>query len=212
LWRHERLNRCAALETLTMLADEPITQLWLNQVCQHDETASRLLVERLYPLVFRIAMAHRPRQMAEEDLCQEVFMSVFANLEQYGGKVPFEHWVSRIAVNTCIDQLRRQRARPELRYADLSEEESQCLQAMVSDQAAPSPEQSAATSELVDKLLDGLSPEDRLLIQWLELEDRTVNEVAVLTGWSKALVRVRAFRARLRMKKTLERILEHEKL
>jgi RNA polymerase sigma-70 factor (ECF subfamily) len=195
-----------------MLADEPITQNWLRQVCQHDEEAARLLVERLYPIVFRIVTAHRPRQMAEEDLCQEVFMSVFANLEQYGGKVPFEHWVSRIAVNTCIDQLRRQRARPELRYADLSEEEVLCLESTLADQAESSPEQSAATRELVDKLLDDLDPSDRLLIKWLELEDRTVKEVAELTGWSQALVKVRAFRARHRMRKTLERILKQENL
>jgi RNA polymerase sigma-70 factor (ECF subfamily) len=45
--------------------------------------------------------------MAVEDLCQEVFMSLFADLDRFRGEVPFEHWVSRIAVHTCIDHLRR---------------------------------------------------------------------------------------------------------
>ncbi len=184
----------------------------LEGVRRRDQRAARELVERLYPLVRKIVGAHRPRQMAEEDLCQEVFMSVFSDLEQYRGAVPFEHWVSRVAVHTCIDQLRRQRARPEIRWADLSEAEAESLQAMVADQAEPSPEHVTATRELVGKLLDGLDPQDRLVIQWMELEDRTVNEVAVLTGWSKTLVKVRAFRARRKMRKTLDRVLEQEKL
>jgi len=113
----------------------------LDGVRRRDEAASRLLVERLYPLVLKLVRAHRPQQMAEEDLCQEVFMSVFASLEQYRGAVPFEHSVSRVAVNTCIDQLRRQRVRPEIRWADMSEEEAESLQAMVADQSEPSPDQ-----------------------------------------------------------------------
>ena len=184
----------------------------LDGVRQRDQAAARDLVERLYPLVRKIVGAHRPRQMAEEDLCQEVFLSVFADLEQYRGAVPFEHWVSRVAVHTCIDHLRRQRARPEIRWADLSEAEAESLQAMLADQAEPSPEHVTATRELVGKLLDGLDPQDRLVIQWMELEERSVNEVAVLTGWSKTLVKVRAFRARRKMRKALERILEQEKL
>lgn len=183
----------------------------LDAVRRRDQAATRDLVERLFPLVRRIVCAHRPRQMAEEDLCQEVFMSVFADLEQYRGAVPFEHWVSRVAVHTCIDQLRRQRARPEIRWADLSEEEAESLQAMVADESEPSAEHVTATRELVSTLLDGLDPQDRLVIQWMELEERSVNEVAALTGWSKTLVKVRAFRARRKMRKALERILEQEK-
>jgi RNA polymerase sigma-70 factor (ECF subfamily) len=107
--------------------------------------------------------------------------------------------------------LRRQRARPELRWADLSREEAEALQAMAADQSEPSAEYALANRELVAKLLEALDPKDRLLIQWLELEDRPVNEVAALTGWSKTLVKVRAFRARRKMRQTLDRILEQEK-
>lgn len=190
---------------------EPVSREWIDQVRQHDEPATRRLVERLYPLVLKIVRAHRPQRMAEEDLCQEAFMSVFADLDQFRGDVPFEHWVSRVAVHTCIDQLRRHRVRPEIRWADLSEAEAESLQAMLADQSEPSPEHVVATRELVGRLLDGLAPQDRLVIQWMELEERSVNEVAMLTGWSKTLVKVRAFRARRKMRKTLERILEQEK-
>jgi len=195
-----------------MQALDEISPRWLEQVRQRDESATRQLVERLYPLVVKIVRAHRPRQMAEEDLCQEVFMSVFEDLDQYRGAVPFEHWVSRVAVHTCIDQLRRHRARPEIRWADLSEEEAEALQALVADAAEPSAAQAAATRDLLGKLLDGLAPHDRLVIQWLELEDRSVSEVRALTGWSSTLVKVRAFRARRKMRAALEKLLASENL
>lgn len=189
---------------------EPISPEWLQRVRAHDEAASRTLVERLFPLVQKIVRAHRPRRMAEEDLCQEVFMSLFASLEQYRGTVPFEHWVSRVAVNTCIDHLRRQRARPELRWADLSPAEAGALENLLTRDEAPKPGDTLAATDLVSRLLDALAPEDRLIIQWLELEGRSVKEVCTLTGWSSPLVKVRAFRARHKLRRALARILPHD--
>src|SRR5947208_8435991 len=90
-----------------------------------DDNAARELIRQLYPLVAKIVRGYRPRRAAEEDLAQMIFVKVFQNLAQYSGKVPISHWVSRIAVNTCRNQLMAEKARPELRHADLSEERSE---------------------------------------------------------------------------------------
>src|SRR5260221_7518316 len=90
---------------------------------RHDDAAARELVRRLYPLVAKMVRSHRPRRTSEEDLCQMIFIKVFQKLSQFSGKVPLEHWVSRIAVNTCLTQIESEKVRPELRHADLSEEE-----------------------------------------------------------------------------------------
>ena len=102
-------------------------QACLERVRQQDDEAARQLFHHLYPLVIKVVRSHLPRRMSEEDLIQTVFMKVFANLGQYSGKAPLEHWVSRIAVNTCIKALRAEKVRPELRWADLGEEESEVL-------------------------------------------------------------------------------------
>ena len=99
-----------------------------------DQAASRQLVEQLYPQVIRIVRSHLPRRVAEEDLSQEIFLKMFTRLDQYQGAVPFPHWVSRIAVTTCIDQLRAQKRRPEFRWADLPEEQANMLDNVVTDQ------------------------------------------------------------------------------
>src|ERR1043166_8811279 len=90
---------------------------------RNDDEAAPELVRRLYPLVAKMVRAHRPRRTSEEDLCQMIFIKVFQKLSQFSGKVPLEHWVSRIAVNTCLSQIEWEKIRPELRHADLSVEE-----------------------------------------------------------------------------------------
>src|SRR5688500_18768466 len=111
----------------------------LERVRQRDEDAAGLLMRHLYPLVIKLVRAHLPRRTAEEDLVQIVFMKMFANLDQYSGAVPLEHWVSRIAVNTCINHLKAEQVRPELRWADLSEEQSEVIRELTatSDELLP---------------------------------------------------------------------------
>jgi len=183
-------------------------QSWVRSVQQGDEAAARALFDHLFPLVIKVVRAHLPRRTSEEDLVQAVFMKLFAKLDQFSGRVPLEHWVSRIAVNTCLNQISTERVRPELRWADLSEAEERVLQSLASTTDDLEPSHNLASRELVDKLLERLKPADRLVITLMHLEGRTVEEVRQVTGWNASLIKVRAFRARRKMKKHLETLLE----
>lgn len=182
----------------------------LERVRHRDQIAARELVEHLYPMVIRIVRSHLPRRVAEEDLAQEVFLKMFTRMEQYQGAVPFPHWVSRIAVTTCIDQLRAQKRRPEFRWADLSENEAEVLDAVLTDENETGPGDALATRELVHKLLGQLNPDDRLVINLLDLEQKSVAEISQLTGWNQSLIKVRAFRARRKLKKLFEELQRKE--
>jgi RNA polymerase sigma-70 factor (ECF subfamily) len=183
----------------------------LERVRQRDQSAARQLVEHLYPLVIRIVRSHLPRRVAEEDLAQDIFLKMFTRLEQYQGNVPFPHWVSRIAVTTCIDQLRAQKRRPEFRWADLSENEAEVLDAVLTDERDVVPGDALAARELVHKLLGQLKPDDRLVIQLLDLEQKTIAEISAQTGWNQTLVKVRAFRARRKLQKLFRDLQSKEK-
>ena len=183
----------------------------LARVRQRDQVAARQLVEHLYPLVSRIVRSHLPRRVAEEDLTQDIFLKMFTRLEQYQGNVPFPHWVSRIAVTTCIDQLRAQKRRPEFRWADLSENEAEVLSNVMTDERDVTPGDALAARELVHKLLALLKPDDRLVIQLLDLEQKTIAEISASTGWNQTLVKVRAFRARRKLQKLFQELQSKEK-
>jgi RNA polymerase sigma-70 factor (ECF subfamily) len=170
----------------------------LDRVRQGDEDAARSVVERLYDHVRKIVLAHLPRRDEPEDVMQEIFMKVFAKLDQFSGAVPFENWVARIALLSCIDRLRRQRVRPELRWSDLNEDEQKLVQSVADETESPSPGEAA--QDLILKLLDRLKPEEQLIIRWLDLEQKTIAEVCAMTGWNGGLARIRAFRARQKLK------------
>jgi len=179
---------------------------------RNDDEAARELVRRLYPLVAKLVRAHRPRRTAEEDLCQMIFIKVFQKLSQFSGKVPLEHWVSRIAVNTCLNQIEAEKARPELRYADLSEEEQAVVENLATSARELAPDERLASRQLVEHLLGLLKPVERLANDLLYLQGRSVEEIRKITGWSVALIKVRAFRARQKMKDLLAKISVRENL
>ena len=183
----------------------------LERVRGNDQLAARELVEQLYPLIIRIVRAHLPRRVQEEDLAQEVFMKMFSRLGQYQGAVPFPHWVSRIAVTTCIDHLRAQKRRPEFRWADLSENEADVLDRVLTSENEADAGDALAARELVGKLLDQLKPDDRLVIQLLDLQQKTLIEIKELTGWNTTLIKVRAFRARQKLRKLFENLKTQER-
>jgi RNA polymerase sigma factor (sigma-70 family) len=194
------------------MGDEPFDFAGcLERVRARDQAACRQLVEQLYPQVIRIVRSHLPRRVAEEDLAQEVFLKMFTRLDQYQGAVPFPHWISRIAVTTCIDQLRAQQRRPEYRWADLPESQAEVLDHVLSDDRDVAPGDAMAARELVDRLLGQLKPDDRLVIQLLDLEQKTLAEISELTGWNQTLIKVRAYRARRKLQKLFQELKSQEK-
>ena len=192
------------------MADEPDVAALVAASLRDDEDAARALVRHLYPFVARMVRAHRPRRTAEEDLCQMIFIKMFQKLAQYSGAVPLEHWVSRIAINTCLNQLAFEKARPELRRADLSEEQAAVLDNLAASSEELGADQQLASRDLVAHMLEMLKPAERLVIDLLYLQEKTVDEIHAVTGWSKTLVKVRAFRARQRLKQLLGRLSEKE--
>jgi len=141
-----------------------------------------------------------------------IFIKMFQKLNQFSAKVPLEHWVSRIAVNTCLNQIASEKARPELRHADLSEEEQAVVQNLAASSEELAPDRQFASRQLVEHLLDLLKPAERLVIDLLYLQQRSVAEIRQLTGWSTSLIKVRAFRARRKMKDQLNKISVRENL
>jgi len=140
-----------------------------------------------------------------------IFIRVFQKLSQFSRKVPLEHWVSRIAVNTCLNQIESEKVRPEVRHADLSEEERAVVENLTTSSSELAPDQRFASRQLVEHLLDVLKPVERLAIELLYLQGRSVEEIRKITGWSAALIKVRAFRARQKMKQQLAKISAKEK-
>ena len=169
------------------------------------------LVQKYSPRVFATARRYARRESEIEDIAQEVWLKAFKKLESFRGEAPFEHWLMRLTVRTCYDFLRRHQRNRESAFSDLTEPENDWLERFVTQPEAVS-ENADAARLLVARVLERLSPSARLIITLLEIEDRSVKEIAALTGWSVPLVKVRAFRARAEMRKILAKIPKHKYL
>jgi RNA polymerase sigma-70 factor (ECF subfamily) len=174
-------------------------------VLRGDRESFEPLVVRYSPRVFATARRYARRDSEVEDIVQEVWLKAFDKLKSFRGEAPFEHWLMRMTVRTCYDFLRAHQRNRESAFSEISEPEEDWLDRFVAEPGHAADDADAA-KQLVQRVLEKLSPEARLVIQLLEIEDRSVKEIAELTGWSVPLVKVRAFRARGEMRKILARI------
>jgi RNA polymerase sigma-70 factor (ECF subfamily) len=163
------------------------------------------VVRRHQPRVFAILHRYERDPHKVEDLAQETFVKAWHALEQFDGRAPFEHWLSRIAVRVALDHLRREkRRRNEIGLPELGEDALDWLRR----DDEPYELDSRAAAEILDLALRELSPADRVVITMQEIEGRSVKEIFAVTGASGVAVRVRAMRARMKLKRALEKLMK----
>lgn len=184
---------------------DPPDEVLIAAVLRGEIAQFEPIVARYSPRLFATARRYARLESEVEDIVQEIWGKAYDKLRTFRGDAPFEHWLMRLAVRTCYDFLRGHQRNRERNFTDLSEPEDDWLERFVTEPGGASDEADAAR-QLVQRLMDMLSPPARLIIQLLEIEERSVKEISQLTGWSVPLVKVRAFRARAEMKKCLARL------
>jgi len=191
-----------------LLSDEPTDDALVAAAGAGDEAAFEQLFERHRRQVARIAGRFFPQREQIEEIIQDSFTKAYFALGSYHGThaSSFKAWLTQIAVNSCYDQLRRARRRPEQSLGDIGEREG--YEVISRLRAARSDVENALVSrDLAVKLLARLSPEDRMVLTLLDVEGFSVAEIAKLTNWSVSKVKVRAHRARTHLRRVLKRFL-----
>jgi RNA polymerase sigma-70 factor, ECF subfamily len=147
-----------------------------------------------------------------EEAAQEVFLKAYTQLGSFEGRGSFEGWLTRIATNTCLNMIRGAKRRPELTVSDLTEDETTWLDHQSAGEAGeqPSVEQSVVATDLADRLLSVLEPDDQQALLMIDGEQASIKEVAEATGWSESKVKVRAFRARRKVREAMEKLLSYK--
>jgi len=183
----------------------------ITAVLKGNPAGFEILVRKYSPRVFATARRYARRESEVEDIVQEVWLKSFQKLGTFRGDAPFEHWLMRLAVRTCYDFLRAHQRNRETTFTELSDPEDDWLERVAAN-PAEAPDNADAARQLIERILEQLSPAARMVITLLEIEERSVREIAELTGWSVPLVKVRAFRARAEMKKQLAKLAKNKYL
>ena len=179
----------------------------VRRVAAGDVNAFEILVERYSKFVFSIVGRHVPA--AEVDaVAHEVFIQAFGSLAAYRSEGAFSKWLAGVCVRTCAGFWRRKYRNREVPLSTLSENQGQWLEKVLSSQAEAdfaAAGRQAEAQEILEWALSRLSAQERMILELVHLEGRSVKETAQLMDVSSANVKVRAFRARKKLKKLLEK-------
>jgi len=191
---------CVATLEPKELSDEQL----IAEILAGDSSQFERIFIRHRPRVTRVAARFFDRPDRIEEIVQEVFAKAFFALADYSEDrgASFGAWLSRIAINTCYDELRRTRRRPEGYAAALTEDESVALVRLLRPKQADA-ESALISRDLAHKLLSKLTADDRIVLTLLDCEEMSVSEIAKSLGWGISKVKVRAHRARAALRRVL---------
>lgn len=181
--------------------------------CQHGEwEAFDLLMQRHETKVYNIAYRMLGHPDDASDAVQEVFIRIYHALPKFRGECAFSTWLYRIAVNVCLDAVRRRARQPSVHESALVDDEDEEADFMDNVPDAHSdPEKVVMQKELqrlVHEAIQTLSEPQRAVIVLYDLEGFTYEEIAEILHTSIGTVKSRLNRARLALKAKLEPLME----
>jgi RNA polymerase sigma-70 factor (ECF subfamily) len=183
--------------------------LLVARVQRRDEMAFRELVERYQNKVFSIIYGILRNRNDAEDIAQQVFAKVYSSIANFDSRSSLLTWIYKITVNECYDYLRKKRVRKLVYESDISEDDSKLMEnSEVTRDRNVSVDVRLAQRDLLLKVLDKISDEDRALILLKEVEGHSVEELANRTGMNENTVKVKLFRARQKLLKAAQRLLK----
>lgn len=163
-----------------------------------DGDAYRRLIERHQQRVSAMMWRFSRDPEIHEDLVQDVFVEAYQSLGRYRAEAPFEHWLARIATRVGYRHWKREKRERSIQTVPLEEWDG-------APEDGPEQTNPAEAAELLRRLLGELPPRDRLVLTLRYVEDHSVERTAELTGWSKAMVKVQALRARRKLRTLFEK-------
>lgn len=179
----------------------------VKRIRSGDQDAFAQLIQRHKKQIFSILSRYERDNHRVEDLAQDTFLKAWSRLDQYRASAPFQHWIARIAVNVALDHIRHVTRRiKETGFEDLGEAPLDWLRSENCDRDLEKRE----ARELLTHLLNQLTVADRMVLTLQSIEGRNVAEISAVTGWSPVSVRVRAHRARRRLRAALQNLQDEE--
>jgi len=180
----------------------------VRRVQARDELAFREIVERYQSKVFSIIYGILRNRNDAEDIAQQVFAKVYFSLKNFDFRSSLLTWIYKITVNECYDYLRKKRVRKLVYESDFNQEDAERMQA--SEPAvdpAPAIDKQLVQRDLIMKLLSKIPEDERSLILLKEVEGRSVEELAEMTGMNENTIKVKLFRTRQKLLKAASRLM-----
>ena len=183
---------------------------WCRRTLPEDTRAFEYLVAQYRGRVYSTTYRIMGNQQEAEDQAQEVFLKIYKSVRNINEPATLPAWITRIAINTCMDALARQQRRPQTTsltpvYEDGSSEE----EIRYVDTRIPTPEEAVIRSEVrhcLERALSKLDMAARTALMLRDIDDHSYQEIAETLSLGLSAVKMRIHRARLSFQDALEKI------
>jgi RNA polymerase sigma-70 factor (ECF subfamily) len=179
----------------------------LRRLRDRDERAFRELVSEHRDRVFNITFRMLGNRAEAEDVAQEVFIAVFKTIEDFREESKFSTWLYRVAVNHCKNRI-KYLARRHDRDRDELDETSTGSNGAIGTPVPHSPDRAlegAQMEKLIQDAIASLEEDQRVVVVLRDVEDLSIEEICEITGLPDGTVKSRLHRARLVLRKKLQR-------
>lgn len=176
-----------------------------SRVAAGDRRAFERLMRRHNRRLYRLARATLRDGTDAEDALQEAYLAAYRSIGSYRGEAALSTWLSRLVINECLGRLRREKRRDNIvpiRSSDAPEAE----EFVPMDAGKHAPDEAMMRTEmraLIERRLDQLPEEFRVVFVLRSVEEMSVEETAQCLGIPEATVRSRHFRARSLLREAL---------
>jgi RNA polymerase sigma-70 factor (ECF subfamily) len=187
-----------------------LEQTLLKRLRDRDERAFRQLVGEHRDRVYNITYRMLGNKAEAEDVAQEVFITVFKTIDTFREESKFSTWLYRVAVNHCKNRIkylarRHDRDRDEL---DETTQGSSTGNGAIGSAAPRSPDAALAgvqMEEVLREAINSLDAEQKMVVILRDIEDLSIEEICAITDMPDGTVKSRLHRARLALRKRLQR-------
>lgn len=184
----------------------------IRRLRDRDERAFRELLELHRDRVFNITYRMLGNRSEAEDVSQEVFITVFKTIDSFREESKFSTWLYRVAVNHTKNRIKYLARRHDRDRDELDETSSQANGAVTGAPArAPQPDKALASAQmeaLLQEAIDSLDEDQRAVVILRDVEDLSIEEICEITGLPDGTVKSRLHRARLVLRKKMQRHVE----
>ncbi|MFH1515225.1 MAG: RNA polymerase sigma factor [bacterium] len=188
------------------MVDIPEISELVKKVVSGDKQTFGTVIDAYTPIVAATVARFADNESDREDLAQEVFIKAYKSLGRYRGTGSFEGWLRKITVQTCLDWLRKKKKKRSMPMSELNEELRNKIETNFPDPEGVNPQrkfEASAAKEILHNALKLLPPDEHLIIVLKELEMKSIREISEITGLSESNVKVKAHRARRKLKEIL---------
>jgi len=183
---------------------------FLRRLKDRDERAFRELIEAHRDRVYNISFRMLGSRAEAEDVAQEVFIAVFKTIETFRGDSKFSTWLYRVTVNHCKNRIKYLARRHE-RDRDELDETTNGQHGAVGAIGGPGPRapdhalEAQQMETLIQEAIAELDEEQRIVVVLRDVEDLSIEEICKITDLPDGTVKSRLHRARLVLRKKLQR-------